>query len=84
MSVFLLVIGVTSWDILPGIIFVFVGHRMMDYRQGVVLQDIMQVVRKFMRCRNISLAGVDLEVKRDEIWIAMVARHFRVSSGGQV
>ena len=54
---------------------------MMNCRQGVILQDVMHVVSIVIECRNDSLTGVDLEVKRDGIHIALVARHFRVSSG---
>ena len=41
----------------------------------------MHVISGVMKGRNDSLTGVDLEVKRDGIRIALVARHFRVSSG---
>ena len=35
----LLVLGITNRDILPGICFVFVRHRVLVCRQVVILQD---------------------------------------------
>ena len=52
---------------------------MIGRRQGVVLQDVMHIVDGGMECRDVSLVGVDSEVKRDGLWIAMIAGHIRAS-----
>ena len=55
--------------------------KVMDCRQGVVLQDVMYVVSRVMECRYGRVTGGNMEVRRDGLRVVLFARHFRVSSG---